>query len=339
MALADRLGLAGVILTLFALAAPYLWPDKKWIGWVSVFCALTLLITWGWMEFGATLPRLNLRYPVMSRVVVFIVGGCLALALWTLIQLRSKLEPVKVAIYPAQKNDPPASQTILAPNLLVRYSMDNLPIPIARKETAYVLPLNPKLVFGELEIPNRKRKPISWPSDVPRGKDTVPDIIYVCEITNPDAARTLLDIAITFEISFYAVQENPVIYKNDHGKQSMTFDVQKKMPPGESMRSAYAIKRPGKPAEAFKQGPLSSTLQRTAHIPRINPGETMKVYLINQSRFITKFSLPTEATVVPPEGKRVGATLIRPQVIALDQFPFWELLPPSYHWKGVPDAP
>ena len=43
---ADRIGLAGVILGLFGIASFYLWPDKKWIGWVSLGCAAALVILW-----------------------------------------------------------------------------------------------------------------------------------------------------------------------------------------------------------------------------------------------------------------------------------------------------
>ncbi len=86
MSFGDRLGLAGVLLALVALAAQYLWPDKRWIGWVSLSCAVALLIAWGWLEIGAELPRLRSQYPIKSTIVVFIVGGCLAVALWMLLQ-------------------------------------------------------------------------------------------------------------------------------------------------------------------------------------------------------------------------------------------------------------
>ncbi|HTA24917.1 MAG TPA: hypothetical protein VK763_15395 [Terriglobales bacterium] len=86
MVFGDRLGLAGIILSLIALAAPYLWPDKKWIGWLSFSCAVLLLLGWGWLEFGAGLPKIRVHYPVLSTVAVFIIGGCLAVSLWRLVQ-------------------------------------------------------------------------------------------------------------------------------------------------------------------------------------------------------------------------------------------------------------
>jgi hypothetical protein len=35
MSLGDRLGMAGLIVGLFGIAAFYLWPTKKWVGWIS----------------------------------------------------------------------------------------------------------------------------------------------------------------------------------------------------------------------------------------------------------------------------------------------------------------
>jgi hypothetical protein len=90
MSLGDRLGLLGAILALVAIAAPYLWPDKKWIGWAALSCAAALLIAWAWIEFGSELPRLRANYPIRSAVAAFAVGGCLALALWLLIQPSAK---------------------------------------------------------------------------------------------------------------------------------------------------------------------------------------------------------------------------------------------------------
>ena len=100
MSFGDRFGMAGVILALFALASQYLWPDKKWIGWLSLSCAVALLVSWGWLEFGSELPRLRSRYSVISAVVVFIVGGCLALGAWRLVTPPLSSKP---SIHPAPR--------------------------------------------------------------------------------------------------------------------------------------------------------------------------------------------------------------------------------------------
>lgn len=85
MSLGDRLGLAGVVLAFFAIAAPYLWPDKKWIGWLSLWCAIVLVGLWGWLEIGSEIPRLRDKYPGGSALVIFVIGGCLALAIWQML--------------------------------------------------------------------------------------------------------------------------------------------------------------------------------------------------------------------------------------------------------------
>jgi hypothetical protein len=73
MSFGDRVGLVGIISTLVALAASYLWPDKRLIGWISLSAAIGLLFTWGWLEIGTELPRLRSQYPITSAVVVFII--------------------------------------------------------------------------------------------------------------------------------------------------------------------------------------------------------------------------------------------------------------------------
>jgi hypothetical protein len=45
-----RIGLASLTLGLFTIAAFYLWPDKKWIGFVSLVCFLSLLLFWAALE-------------------------------------------------------------------------------------------------------------------------------------------------------------------------------------------------------------------------------------------------------------------------------------------------
>jgi|ERR1035438_1386241 hypothetical protein len=45
-----RLGWAGLIMALFGIAATYIWPDKKWIGWVCLVLTATLVLWWGTAE-------------------------------------------------------------------------------------------------------------------------------------------------------------------------------------------------------------------------------------------------------------------------------------------------
>ncbi|MGA8775870.1 MAG: hypothetical protein WB536_15865, partial [Terriglobales bacterium] len=74
MALGDRLGLVGVILALLGIAFTYLWPDKKWIGWISLSMAVLLVGTWGWLEFKPQLVGFYQDNPIKSTALVFLCG-------------------------------------------------------------------------------------------------------------------------------------------------------------------------------------------------------------------------------------------------------------------------
>jgi hypothetical protein len=50
MSLADRLGLAALIVTLFGIATVYLWTAKKWIGSLSLVAAVVVLCVWVTLE-------------------------------------------------------------------------------------------------------------------------------------------------------------------------------------------------------------------------------------------------------------------------------------------------
>jgi hypothetical protein len=119
MSLGDRMGLLGAILALVALAVTILWPDKKWIGWLALGAALFLLVGWAWLEVGSELPRLRTTYPLLSAVVVFLVGGCIAVGLWRLavIPIKRPLPPTNLEAYPVEIRRLPdtAPKTELSP--------------------------------------------------------------------------------------------------------------------------------------------------------------------------------------------------------------------------------
>jgi Leucine-rich repeat (LRR) protein len=84
MSLGDRLGAAGLIVGLFGIAAFYLWPDRKWIGWLSFTGALALAVVWVWSEFRTQIVAFSQDYPIRSTLVVFFGAGILASGLWIL---------------------------------------------------------------------------------------------------------------------------------------------------------------------------------------------------------------------------------------------------------------
>lgn len=69
MSLADRLGLGGLVVALFAIAAPYLWPDKKWIGWLSFGFAGILVLGWCVLEVRQMLDGSSMSLYVSIGIV------------------------------------------------------------------------------------------------------------------------------------------------------------------------------------------------------------------------------------------------------------------------------
>jgi hypothetical protein len=86
MSLGDRLGSAGLIVALFGIAAMYLWPDKKWIGWLCLVVAALLCVYWLRIELNSTrvfftATRTWLRaYKLIVIIACGTLGGAIGLA-------------------------------------------------------------------------------------------------------------------------------------------------------------------------------------------------------------------------------------------------------------------
>src|SRR5712692_5977577 len=50
MSFDSRVGIAGLFVGLVGIALMYLWPDKKWIGWLFLGVAGILLVGWAVLE-------------------------------------------------------------------------------------------------------------------------------------------------------------------------------------------------------------------------------------------------------------------------------------------------
>jgi hypothetical protein len=74
--------LAGLIVALLSIAAFYLWPDKKWIGWLCLGTAIVLGLSWLRIEFQKPLLHFSKNYPVLSTLLVGICAGALAGLAW-----------------------------------------------------------------------------------------------------------------------------------------------------------------------------------------------------------------------------------------------------------------
>ena len=102
----SRLGLAGLIMALFGIAATYLWPDKKWIGWSCLVVAVALVMYWGVTEI-----KQWLRGSTASFVISICIGAILGAGLGALVWFSSSAEktaPV-VPLTPLLTWDDPAA--------------------------------------------------------------------------------------------------------------------------------------------------------------------------------------------------------------------------------------
>ncbi len=82
MSLGDRLGIVGVVVALFAIAAPYLWPDRKWIGWLSLILAGVLLLGWAVLEIQGRV-RNGYASLIWSVAAGMVIGGVVAALIWS----------------------------------------------------------------------------------------------------------------------------------------------------------------------------------------------------------------------------------------------------------------
>ncbi len=89
-----------------------------------------------------------------------------------------------------------------------------------------------------------------------------------------------------------------------------------------------------------RDGAVVKEFTHSVSLPSIGPGSTARIYLINQSKYISKFTFPKQGTaIVAGSAQRIQVTLIRPNVTVMDAIPWFGLGPSTYHWKGVPGAP
>jgi hypothetical protein len=85
MSFGDNLAVLGVILALLALAAPYLWPNQKWIGWAAIIFAAVSIAGWAFLAFGSLLGV------VAAELILFVVAGVM---LWLLSKSKGNGTPV-----------------------------------------------------------------------------------------------------------------------------------------------------------------------------------------------------------------------------------------------------
>ena len=210
--------------------------------------------------------------------------------------------------------------------VLTRYSPGMLPITIPPERDAYVLQLTPSITTGLFTVPNMKSSAVVWPNDI-RG---IPDQIIVCELTNHEE-KALLAPEIIFEATFYRLKVvgQAMRQSNPDGTLSLTWPAP--APEHDSVTFTRGTK-------AYARSEQVAQIKHPVSLPVLSPRQTERIYLVNQSRWIAGFNLPSGGSAVL-DGRRIPIALLRPQVNILDAIPRWQLPPTGYYWHGVPDAP
>jgi hypothetical protein len=93
MSVDTRIGLVGLVVALFSIAAFYLWPDKKWIGWLCLSVGIVLLIGWIVFELKQKLGESWTSLGI-SVLVGAVFGGAIGALIWHSAQAPSRQQDV-----------------------------------------------------------------------------------------------------------------------------------------------------------------------------------------------------------------------------------------------------
>ena len=218
----------------------------------------------------------------------------------------------------------PATQPTATRTLLVSASSEILPIRIAPKDTAYILQLNPDIDSWTWKVPNKGSSAISWPTDIHPGKGPPADRFYAYELTN-GGDKALFDVAVPFEVSFHELEMVQVgVTNNKNGPPSVM------LPPPTADHVVVTLGNPihANDVTAARDGTMVKKFTRFISLPSIAAGSTGRIYLVNQSKFIAKFTFPEQANAVTAEnGERVPVALIRADDTTQDVGPWFGLAP------------
>lgn len=295
--------------------------------WICILVAIVFAIA---MLFGLS-EKKKWRKVTLILSCLCVAVGIVGFGGWlTALKVKEPPSAEEIAKQIAKLRPPEPTHT-----LLVRYAQDALPIRIASGDTIYVLQLNPNITQWVWEVQNPKKNAISWPEDLHLKKDgPLADLVYVCTVTNEEE-RALLDVSISFKISFHALEAFPVtIKKNKDGTQSITMQA-----PG-SNHVMVTINHPGEAPTAARDGAIVKQFDHSVSIPSLHAGQSVRIYLANQSALISKFTFPAEASaIVAGDARRTNIRLVMPNTTVIDRLPWFGLGPATYHWKGVPQAP
>ncbi len=85
MSLGDRLGFAGLIVAIIGIALVYLWPDKRWIGWLCLILVVPLTLAWITLEMRQAswnLDKSLLAYIGTGGLTGALIGSFIATLVW-----------------------------------------------------------------------------------------------------------------------------------------------------------------------------------------------------------------------------------------------------------------
>jgi hypothetical protein len=313
--------------------------NEPWVVPLTIIVGLGMVF-WAGLDRGGSVGFDNIRWlpETYRRKKVpheYFVGAVVIVAVMiTGALLHNRSGRKEVVIAPSGQHE---TKQLPSHTLLVRFEQSVLPVRVAPHDTAYILQLNPEILGWAWEVPNDGTKAIAWPADIHPKKGKPPgDFIYACVLTN-DEDKTLLDVSIPFEVSFHELEMVPVIVTtHKDGTQSITFP----RPGSDHIIVTLGHPRDAKDSKAARDGEVIKKFTHSVSLPSVHPGSTARIYLVNQSKFISKFTFPAEASaIVAGNSERIRVALIRPNVTIMDTIPWFGLAPSTYHWEGVPDAP
>ena len=110
MSLGDRLGFAGLLVAVIGVGLVYLWPDKRWIGWVCVGIAALLATSWGTLELKQKLGDSSASL-WLSIALGGIFGALAAALIWQSAKPQEQKSP-PIAQTPKPEEKPPSLEEL-----------------------------------------------------------------------------------------------------------------------------------------------------------------------------------------------------------------------------------
>jgi hypothetical protein len=180
MSFGDRLGIAGVVLALLAIAISSLWPDKRWIGQVGFGLAFLMLVGWSTWEIR---QKWSGRMAFALALIVGAAFGAISAAvIWQSSAIR--------------KPGNAATKVDRQLKLYVDAELTVTPVRLPPNGILNVMQLQPNAQANVIGSEVTKGGDSAW-TDL---KGFVPRI-YTCKVTNY-GAETVVNVTIKIHVTF-----------------------------------------------------------------------------------------------------------------------------------------